>query len=213
MNDLQILIADDHHVVRRRLKAMLLSQPGWQVCGEADTGRKAVAKAKRLQPDVAILDIGMPELNGLEAARRIRSVAPKTEILILTVHHSDQIVREVMDSGVRGYLNKSDSDRDLITAVENLAEHKAFFAAPVMEAILHRFDSRRNESVHARLTEAERQMIQAVAEGKSARAAASSLGISVRTAESLRASLKRKLQTHSVAELIRYAVRNQIIES
>ena len=159
MNGLQILIADDHHLVRHGVRAMLLSHRDWWVCGEAETGLEAVAKAQQLQPDVAILDIGMPELNGLEAARRIRSAIPKTEILILSVHHSDQLICEVVDAGFRGYITKSDSGRDLIIAVEHLAEHKTFFAAPVLEAIFNGFESDRFVRGRERLTAIERRFV------------------------------------------------------
>src|SRR5271154_2629684 len=115
---LRILIADDHDLVRRGEKELLQTQAGWEVCAEAATGSDAVAKAEELKPDIAILDISMPDLNGLDAARRIRKESPSTEILILSVHYSDQLIRDILEAGVRGYIVKSDSDRDLIVAVE-----------------------------------------------------------------------------------------------
>src|ERR1700756_286068 len=125
MKNLRILIADDHDLMRRGVKTLLQSHAGWEICGEANTGREAVAKSEELKPDIVILDISMPDLNGVEAARRIRKASPNTEVLILSVHYSDQLIREIVDAGVRGYIVKSDSDRDLVTAVETLPEHKS----------------------------------------------------------------------------------------
>src|SRR2546422_8316797 len=129
MAALRILIADDHEVVRRGVRALLEGRPDWTVCGEASTGREAVEKAKQLAPDVVILDIGMPELNGLEAARQIHQIAPQTGVLILTVHESEQLVREVLEAGARGDLLKSDAGRELITAIEALRGRRQYFTA------------------------------------------------------------------------------------
>jgi DNA-binding NarL/FixJ family response regulator len=217
MMKLRILVADDHDLMRLGVKTRLLSHPGWEVCGEAQTGREAVAKSEELKPDVVILDIGMPGLNGLEAARRIRKVSANTEILILSVDYSDQLIREIVKAGVRGYIVKSDSDRDLIIAVEALANHKPFFTPRVTEVILGRFNSGEPikevpDLISERLTAREREIIQIIAEGKSSKEVASLLGISVKTAETHRANVMRKLEIHSVTELVRYAVRNRIIE-
>jgi DNA-binding NarL/FixJ family response regulator len=217
MKNLRILIADDHDLIRRGVKALLQSHPGWEICGEAHTGREAVAKAEELKPDIVILDISMPDLNGVEAARRIRKASATTEVLILSVHYSDQLIREILEAGVRGYIVKSDSDRDLIIAVETLANHKPFFTPRATEVILSNFSERgvrsdTPESVRERLTSREREIVQLLAEGKSSKEVASSLCISVKTAETHRANIMRKLQLHTVTELVRYAVRNQIIE-
>ncbi|HXN22829.1 MAG TPA: response regulator transcription factor [Candidatus Dormibacteraeota bacterium] len=217
MKNLRILIADDHDLMRRGVKALLQSHPGWEICGEAHTGREAVAKAEELKPDIVILDISMPDLNGVEAARRIRKASATTEVLILSVHYSDQLIREILEAGVRGYIVKSDSDRDLIIAVETLANHKPFFTPRATEVILSNFSERgirseTPESVRERLTSREREIVQLLAEGKSSKEVASSLCISVKTAETHRANIMRKLQLHTVTELVRYAVRNQIIE-
>lgn len=217
MKTLRILIADDHDLMRRGVKSLLQAHPGWEVCGEAHTGREAVAKAEELKPDVVIMDISMPELNGVEAARRIRKVSPASEVLILSVHYSDQLIREILDAGVRGYMVKSDSDRELVVAVETLASHKPFFTPRATEVILSNFSSAASHSeplelVGDRLTSREREIVQLLAEGKSSKEVASSLCISVKTAETHRANIMRKLQLHTVSELVRYAVRNQIIE-
>src|ERR1700732_3569312 len=140
MKTLRILTADDHDLMRRGLRALLETHPGWEICGEAHTGREAVAKGQELKPDIVILDITMPELNGVEAARRIRKASPSSEILVLSVHYSDQLVREILDAGVRGYIVKSDSDRDLVIAVEALANHKPFFTPRATELIISNFN-------------------------------------------------------------------------
>jgi DNA-binding NarL/FixJ family response regulator len=136
---LRILVADDHDLIRRGVKSILQEQEGWDICAEANAGMKAVAKAKEFQSDIAILDFNMPDLGGIEAAKRIRTISPNTEILILSMHHSDQLIREIVDAGIRGYVLKSDSERDLVAAVENLASHKAFFTSQATEIILGTF--------------------------------------------------------------------------
>jgi DNA-binding NarL/FixJ family response regulator len=218
MKNLRILIADDHDIVRRGIKSLIEARPEWKVCDEAHSGREAVAKAEEKKPDIVILDISMPELNGLEAARRIKKVSPNSEILILSVHYSDQLIKDILDVGVRGFIVKSDSDRDLIVAVEALANHKPFFTSMATEVMLNNFQ-RPGSAVPtpgartSRLTSREREIVQLLSEGKSSKEVASSLGISVKTAETHRANIMRKLEIHSVSELVRYAVRNQIIEA
>ena len=214
---LRILVADDHDIIRRGLKQLLTTHPGWEVCAEAKTGREAVALAEQLNPEIVVMDISMPDLNGLEAARRIRKSLPKTEILILTLHFSDQLVRDVVDAGVRAYIMKSDADKDLVTAVEALANHRSFFTARAADVLLDRFINHNNAPdshlLANRLTSREREILQLLAEGKSSKEVAVALGISVKTAETHRANIMRKLELHSVSELVRYAVRNQIIEA
>ncbi len=217
MKTLRILIADDHDLMRRGVKALLQSHAGWEIVGEAHTGREAVSKADELKPDVVILDISMPDLNGVDAAKRIRKASPDTEVLILSVHYSDQLIRDILEAGVRGYIVKSDSDRDLAIAVETLANHKPFFTPRATEVMLTNFNEGKTkadppETMRDRLTSREREIVQLLAEGKSSKEVASSLNISVKTAETHRANIMRKLQLHTVSELVRYAVRNQIIE-
>jgi DNA-binding NarL/FixJ family response regulator len=214
---LRILIADDHDLMRRGIKTLLETHAGWEICGEANTGRDAVTKAQELKPDIAILDIAMPDLNGVDAAKRIRKESPGTEVLILSVHYSDQLIRDILEAGVRGYIVKSDSDRDLIIAVETLANHKPFLTPRATEVMLTSFNEGRTRSetptaMRERLTSREREIVQLLAEGKSSKEVASSLCISVKTAETHRANIMRKLQLHTVSELVRYAVRNQIVE-
>jgi DNA-binding NarL/FixJ family response regulator len=178
----RILVVDDHDLMRRGIKSLLQPHSGWEICGEAQTGREAVEKTAELKPDVVILDISMPDLNGVEAARRIRKSSPNTEVLILSVHYSDQLIREILAAGVRGYVIKSDSDRDLVIAVETLADHEPFFTSRATEVILGGFNGNRSradapESMHDRLTSREREVVQLLAEGKSSKEVASSLGI------------------------------------
>src|ERR1700719_81249 len=219
MKALRILIADDHDLMRRGIKGMLQSHAGWEICGEAHTGREAVSKAQELKPDIAILDISMPDLNGVDAARRIRKESPRTEILILSVHYSDRLIRDILEAGVRGYVVKSDSDRDLVIAIGALANHKPFLTPQATEVMLSGLSGARGASpadpdaLKERLTSREREIVQLLSEGKSSKEAASVLGISIKTAETHRANIMRKLGIHSVSELVRYAVRNQIVEA
>jgi DNA-binding NarL/FixJ family response regulator len=214
---LRILIADDHQLFRDGVRALLQSHAGWEICGEASTGREAVAKTIELRPDVIILDISMPDLNGADAARRIRMASKNAEILILSVHYSDQLIREIIDAGAHGYVLKTDSDRDLLLAVESLARHKPFFTSKAKRVIQNEFIREgkfTNISTVLRnpLSSREREIVQLLAEGKNSREVSLSLGISVKTVETHRANIMRKLEIHNVSELVRYAVRNQLIE-
>jgi DNA-binding NarL/FixJ family response regulator len=219
MGALRILIADDHDLMRRGLKSLIEAHAGWEIVAEAHTGAEAATKAEELKPDIAILDISMPELNGLEAARRIRKISPRTEILILSVHYSDRLIRDILEAGVRGYVVKSDSDRDLVIAIEALANHKPFLTPQATEVMLSGISGARGASaadpdaMKERLTSREREIVQLLSEGKSSKETAAVLGISIKTAETHRANIMRKLGIHSVSELVRYAVRNQIVEA
>ncbi len=217
MTAVRILVADDHEIVRRGLKALLEAQQGWEVCGEAVDGREAVEKCKHLKPDITILDIGMPSLNGLEATRQIMKGLPSARVLILTMHESEQVVREVLDAGARGYLLKSDAGRDLVAAVDALRRHKTFFTSRVAEMVLDGYLNRETHTgepkkITSRLTPRQREVVQLLAEGKSSKEVAVALGMSVKTAETHRTNIMRKLDLHSVSDLVRYAVRNNIVE-
>jgi DNA-binding NarL/FixJ family response regulator len=212
---LRILIADDHDLIRHGIKQLLVLHPGWEICSEASNGLEAVSAAQTSKPDIAILDISMPGLDGLEAARRIRQGSPDTEILILSMYSSDEVIREIVDAGAKGYILKSDSDRDLIMAVETIADHKPFFTSYAAELLLTSFKEGKlasDDALRDRLTPREREVVRLLAEGKSSKEVASSLSISVKTADTHRTNIMRKLQVHSVADLVRYAVRNQIVE-
>jgi len=215
---LKVLIADDHEIVRQGLRSMLEAQRDCQVVGEAGDGRQAVTLTKELNPDVVILDIGMPTLNGLEATRQILKMRPQTKVLILTMHESDSVIREVLDAGARGYILKTDAGRDLVTAVDSLRRNKTFFTSRVSQMILDGFlkgDPRpqNSESGAVRLTPRQREIVQLLAEGKSSKEVAVALDLSVKTAETHRANIMRKLDCHSVSEVVRYAIRNKIIEA
>ncbi|HVN07818.1 MAG TPA: response regulator transcription factor [Patescibacteria group bacterium] len=214
---LRILVADDHPVVRAGLRSLIESRHNWQVCAEAQNGREAVEKSGKLKPDIAVLDVSMPVLNGIEATRQIRRLSPETEILILTMHDSDQMVQQLVDAGCRGYILKDDADRHLLAALDSLRRHKPYFSSRVAAGLshvpldgvnTHAFPRR----ARGRLTPREREIVQLLAEGKSNKEVAGVLGISVRTAETHRSNIMLKLDLHSIVELVRYAVRNRIIE-
>jgi DNA-binding NarL/FixJ family response regulator len=218
MRPIQILLADDHEVVRKGLRALLESQPGWKVIAEATDGREAVEKARDMHPDVAIVDIGMPSLNGLEATRQIVKKAPRTRVLVLTMHDTNPLIQQVVKAGARGYVLKSDVASDLVSAVDALCRDQTFFTSKVSQIILDRYvgkaaNAEGSPDPDSPLTPREREVVQLLAEGKSSKEVAAVLGISVKTAETHRINLMRKLDCHSVAEVVRYAVRNLIAEA
>jgi DNA-binding NarL/FixJ family response regulator len=221
MANLRLLVADDHDVVRKGVRTLLEEQPGWEVAAEAADGREAVEKAKLVQPDVTILDLSMPELNGLEAAREILKTV-QTKILILTMYDSDPLIRQTLEAGARGYLLKSDAGKDLVSAVDALRRNKTFFTPKVAQMVLEGYLGRPTKDNEAednnrknglRLTARQKQILQLLAEGKSSKEVAVTLNISVKTAETHRANIMRRLDCHSVTELVRYAIRNHIIEA
>ena len=215
MGNFRILIADDHEVVRRGIRALIENHAGWEVCGEAIDGTDAVQKAHELHPDMALLDVGMPRLNGLDAARQILATAPQTRVLILTMHESEQIVREVLEVGARGFLLKSDAARDLVAAVRALEQRTTFFTSRVAEMVLSGFLETRVDVSRPRkdrLTPREREVVQLLSEGKTSKEIATQLKLSVKTAETHRTNVMRKLDLHSVADLVRYAVRNNLVQ-
>jgi len=211
----RILVADDHEIVRHGLRRLLESQPEWEVCGEAESGREAVEKAVRLKPDVVILDFSMPGLNGAEAARQILKVLPRSEVIILTMHDSDHLLREALEVGVRGYVLKSDAMTDMISAVQAMLLHKSYLSpsvsGTVVEGFLHGNGFEGEET--GRLTPRERQIVQLLAEGKSNKEAADILAISVRTVEAHRANVMHKLNLSSFSDLVHFAIRNKIVEA
>ena len=217
MNPVRILIADDHEIVRRGLRNLIETQANWEVAGEAITGRQAVEEATRLTPDLVIMDISMPEMNGLEATRQICKIAPDTQVLILSIHENEQLVHEVLEAGARGYVLKSDAGRDLIAAVESLCQHKLFFTPKVSEMVLEGYLKNGTvadnyKSPQSRLTAREREIVQLLGEGQSNKEVAESLSISVKTVETHRSHIMEKLNIHSLGDLIRYAVRNHLIQ-
>jgi DNA-binding NarL/FixJ family response regulator len=214
--ELRILVADDHELMRRGIRGLLHAQRGWTVVGEAANGKEAVEKVRKLTPSLAILDIEMPELDGLEATRRIREEAPNTQILILTMHGSGQMVRRVLEAGAHGYVMKSDLPRHLVRAVKDVARGKLFLAPSVSEVVLKEFlkagkESSRTQESKAGPTPRQLQIIRLLAEGKGNKEIGVELGITARTVESHRAKIMLKLGLHSLTELVHYAIRNKIV--
>src|SRR5215204_7314499 len=206
----RILIADDHDVVRSGVRAILEAQTGWEVVGEAENGKDAVDQALATRPDVIVLDYALPVLNGIEATRQIRARIRGAEILIFTMHDTATLVREVLEAGAKGYLLKSDARRFLIAAVDSLAAHKPFFTGKVSEALLETYLANNRGTI---LSPRERAVVQLIAEGKSNKVVGDVLAISQKTVESHRAAAMRKLNLDSTAALVRYAVRNKLVEA
>ena len=216
MRNLRILIADDHGLLRRGVRTILQARRGWKIVGEAANGREALEKTLKLKPDVAVLDISMPELDGLEVTRQIRKSLPDVKVLVLTMHESVQMIRKALDAGATGYLLKSDLINHLPKAVKAVAENKCFLTPKISEIILQGFINAGNnpnevKPADPRITPREMEIIRLLAEGKSNKELATQLGISVRTVEAHRGKIMLKLGLHSLAELIHYAMRNEII--
>jgi DNA-binding NarL/FixJ family response regulator len=214
---LRVLVADDHPIVRAGLRALIESRHNWQVCAEAQNGREAVELAGKLKPDIAVLDVSMPVLNGIEATRQLRKVSPETEVLILTMHDADQMVQQLVEAGCRGYILKDDADRNLLAALDALRRHKPYFSSRIAAGIAGLHSTGPDSALplrrsRGRLTQREREIVQLLAEGKSNKEVAGVLGISVRTAETHRSNIMLKLDLHSIVDLVHYAVRNRIIE-
>ena len=215
---LRILIADDHEVVRRGLCALLQGHESWEICGDAKDGREVVEKARLLKPDIVILDVGMPNLNGLAATRQLLQENPQQKVIVLTITDSDQVIREALDAGARGFVLKSDAARDLVTAVEALQRNRMFFTPRVNDMVLAGFLDTGHKPSNGEvprlptLTPREREVIQLLAEGKSSKEVASVLNLSTKTAETHRNNIMRKLDIHSIRDLVVYAVKNDIIQ-
>jgi DNA-binding NarL/FixJ family response regulator len=215
---LRILIADDHEVVRRGLCALLQAHEGWEICAEAKDGREAIEKAGQLKPDIVILDVGMPNLNGLAATRQLTQHNPQCKVIVLTITDSDQVIREALDAGARGFVLKSDAARDLVSAVEALQLNRMFFTTRVNDMVLAGFLDKGHNGSNSepprlpKLTAREREVIQLLAEGKSSKEVACVLNLSTKTAETHRSNIMRKLGFHSIRDLVVYAVKNNIIQ-
>jgi DNA-binding NarL/FixJ family response regulator len=208
MKKIRVLIVDDHQIMRHGVSAILQAEEDMEVCGEVATGREAVEAASKLQPDVIIMDIAMPDLNGLEATRRIRQENAGIEILILTAYQSEALARNVLHAGARGYLLKSDLSHNLPVAVRTVGDHRAF----VTERFADIGSGDLGKGPSAPISSREREIVQLLAEGKSNKEIAGLLDISARTVETHRANIMLKLGVHSMSELVRYAIRNHIIE-
>lgn len=214
-NSLRIVVADDHELVRRGIRELLEAQKGWKVVGQAMGGREAIEVVKKLKPDIAIVDITMPDMDGLEVTRRIRDVARETQVLILTMHESDQMVRRVLEMGARGYVLKSDMAAHLFQAVKDLGNGKLSLTPKVSELVLRGFlkkgESKPSENGHARPTPREVEIIRLLAKGKANKEIAAELGITLRTVETHRAHIMMKMGLHSLTELIHYAISEKIV--
>jgi DNA-binding NarL/FixJ family response regulator len=201
---IRILVADDHEVVRKGLVDILKQKPQWQVCGEARDGREAIELAQQFMPDVIVMDISMPGLNGLEATRHIVKVNPATKVLVLTLLDSDDIIRDVLNAGARGCL--------LVAAVDALLRDKTYFTTKVADMVLEGYLRGGSPIATNPLTPREREVVQLLAEGSSTKEVAVALGLSFKTAETHRSNIMRKLHIHCVGDLVIYAVRNNIVQ-
>jgi len=215
MNSIRILLADDHRVVRKGLCLLLESQPGFQVVAEASDGREAVALADQHTPDIVVLDVAMPMLNGIEVARQISSKSPQTGIVFLSMHSDEGYVLKALKSGGKAYILKDSAEHDLINAIKAVYEGKAFFSPAInrmlVEEYMRQMREREVEDSYDLLTSRERETLQLFAEGKSTKEVASLLNLSLYTVETHRSNIFQKLNLHSTAELILYAVRKGVI--
>ena len=217
MRRLKILVADDHEVMRTGVRALIELEPGWRVCGTVTNGQEAVEAARKLKPDVVVLDMTMPELDGLEALREIKRALPHTEVVIFSAHHSEEVIGQLFEAGAKSYIQKSDAGRYLVAAIKSVAEHKPFFTSEISQILFAKFLSgsagkKQNKQEHT-VTARERDVVRLLAWGNSNKEVANSLGISIRTAETHRAALMHKLSLDSLAALVRYAIRNNIIDA
>jgi two-component system response regulator NreC len=207
----KILLADDHVLVRQGFKMILSAQPDLQIVGEAGNGREVLELAEKLQPDLVIMDVTMPELNGIEATRRLADVAPRARVLALSMHKDAVYVREILRAGARGYLLKDSADSDLIAAVRSIAKGEAWLSPAVSDAVLTDYRRHVTDPLDL-LTSREREVLQMIAEGKTNKEIATSLNLSVYTVEAHRGRVMEKLNLHSTGELVRFALRAGLID-
>ena len=215
MKKLRILIADDHGMIRQGLRAVIAARREWELCGEAENGRVAVEMAKELRPDIVVLDLTMPELNGLDATRKILATRPKTQVLIQTMHDSEALAREVLAAGARGYLLKNDAPELLPQAIDALAAGRTYFTPKVSELVMQTLNNpfaTPTDAPRSRLTPRERELVQLLAEGKSNKESADALGITLNTVETHRKNVMSKLHLRSASDLVRYAIRNNLAQ-
>lgn len=208
----RIFIADDHEVVRTGLKAILGTHDGWEIVGEAGDGKEALAKMVSCKPDVAIIDYGLPMINGIEVSRQVRARLPETEVLMFTMRDDDGVVEQALEAGVRAYLLKSDAKQYLISAIESLAARKPFFTGRISETLLDAFLKSQGRNRKSILSPRERIVVQLIAEGRTNKEMSEILNVSPKTIEAQRAAAMKKLDIDSTAGLVRYAIRERLIE-
>jgi DNA-binding NarL/FixJ family response regulator len=213
----RILLADDHALMRRGMRSLLEAEENWEVCGEAATGREAVEMAVKLKPDVAVLDLSMPELTGLEAAKEIMQKVPQVEVLIFTMHETEELMREVLASGAKGCVLKTDIELHLVAAVRAALQHSVYFSSKASQTLKGALVNLVNKegadpTAPEMLTEREREVVQLLAQAKSNKEISTALDISVRTVETHRATIMRKLEINSIVELVHYAVRKKLVQ-
>jgi DNA-binding NarL/FixJ family response regulator len=217
VHSLRLVVADDHPLMRRGICGLLEAEPGWEVVAKASNGREAIDAVSKTKPDVLVIDLAMPELNGLTATREILRLFPELGVVLLTMHNTDQSVREVLESGARGYVLKSDAEQDLVAAVKAVAAGKPFFTANITEIVLKGYLNRTATSEPAKalsgLTTRERQVVQLLVEGKGNKDVALAMRLSVKTVEAHRSNINRKLAIRTTSDLVRYAVRNGIVSA
>jgi DNA-binding NarL/FixJ family response regulator len=215
-----VLLIDDHEIIRAGLRHIVERESGWEVCGEAADGREGVALAEQLKPDIVVLDVCMPGLNGIEATRQLKKKLPRLEILIFSGTETREMIQESFEAGARSFLAKTDISSHLRTALRALAIHKPYFTDRVAGIVFERFltkgtsgDKKKKDAPGEALTAREREIVQLVAEGQSSKEAASTLGISLKTIETHRAAVMRKLHLQSLPDLVRYAIRTGMIQA
>jgi DNA-binding NarL/FixJ family response regulator len=208
----RIIIVDDHEAIRRGVRQIVETKPYYQVVGETGDGRSALEMAKDVRPDIAIIDYSIPELNGLDLSHALKRQNPRIEILLYTMHDREEIVMDVLRAGVRGFVLKSDTEKHLLAALDALAIHRPYFSGAISETLLGQFLESKTTEMASSLTHREREIVQQVAEGRINKEIAARLSISIKTVETHRASAMRKLKLNTTADLVRYAVRNQLIQ-
>jgi len=217
MNNVRVLVADDHEAVLEGVRALLEREAGLEVCGVASNGRDAVTYATKMKPDVVVLDMTMPDLDGISAIRQIKRALPETEVVVYSAHSSEEAIEEAFDAGAKSYIGKAGTSRDLIEAIRSVAEHKPFFTPEISQILFGKFlgadGPKKAGTSEQKLTPREREVVRLLAQSSSNKETAAALGISVRTAETHRATLMRKLGIKSLAGPVRYAIRNNIIEA
>lgn len=208
----RIIIVDDHDAVRRGVRQLLETKPYYRVVGEATNGREGLELAREAQPDIAIVDYSIPELNGLDLSHALKREFPRIEILLYTMHDREEIVIEVLRAGVRGFVLKSDAEKHLIAALDALSLRRPYFSAAISDTLLEQFLDSKPHPLASSLTHREREVVQQVAEGRINKEVAARLDISIKTVETHRASAMRKLKLRTTADLVRYAIRNQLVQ-